>query len=102
MKPRIKTDGTILSLIIIMTAFVFRFHTWFPSSPFIDNLLDFFGVILLLTGTFVRMASRGYKKKHSGSGAELVINGPYSLVRNPMYLGTFLMGTGFILILWPW
>ena len=85
-----------------MTAFVFRFYRWYPTSPFIDNLLDFFGMIILLTGTYVRMGSRGYKKAYSGRGAELVMGGPYSLVRNPMYLGTFLMGTGFILILWPW
>ena len=28
--------------------------------------------------------------------------GPYILTRNPMYLGSFLIGAGFALVVWPW
>ncbi len=103
MKTRIKIDSSILSFIIILTGFLYLFpYLYSPQTPWLEVILDFFGVIVLLSGTYLRMVARGHKKANSGQGHALVKDGVYGFVRNPMYLGSYLMGVGFILLVWPW
>lgn len=102
MKRRVRVDHAILSFVIILTGFLYQFPQVYSRDIFRDDVLDFVGVLVVLLGTYVRMAARGHKKAFSKSGHGLVTSGLYTLVRNPMYLGSFLMGSGFILIVWPW
>lgn len=101
MKKRVQIDSAILSFAIILTGLLYLFPHLYARSLFWDNIFDFFGLLLVLKGTFLRMAARGFKKEHSSQSKSLVSQGPYSLTRNPMYLGSFLIGAGFVLIVWP-
>ena len=101
MKPRIKVDGTFMAVGALLTvAFYFLPGIYFRNQTF--ELATFFlGVVCLLKGVFLRMFARGHKKSFSQQGHGLVKTGPYSLLRNPMYFGTFTTGLGFVLMLWP-
>jgi len=99
---RIKTNGIILFGVVLSTGFLFRLPFLYPESVFSDDILDFIGLLVTLFGTLIRMSARGHKKVQSPDGRCLVTTGPYSIVRHPMYWGTFLISRGFILILWPW
>ncbi len=102
MKKRIQIDSALLSFLVILTGFLYLNKGLYWTNRSLDNVLDFLGIMAVLKGTLLRMAARGHKKTNSAQGESLVMTGPYTLVRNPMYLGSFLMGVGFILIVWPW
>lgn len=102
MKKRVKIDSSILSFVIILTGFLYQFPHLYSTSSLWDNVLDFFGLMSILKGTYFRMAARGHKKRHSQEGKGLVQTGFYAYTRNPMYLGSFQIGAGFVLIVWPW
>lgn len=60
-------------------------------------LIDALGFVLILAGLTVRIVSRDWKASHGSSG--VVVTGPYAVVRNPMYVGSFLIGLGFCAII---
>jgi phospholipid methyltransferase len=48
------------------------------------------GAAVALVGLAIRAWASGYIRKNE----ELTVTGPYAHTRNPLYLGTFLLGTG--------
>lgn len=60
-------------------------------------LIDALGFVLILIGLGVRIVARDWKASHGSS--VVVVTGPYSVVRNPMYVGSFLIGLGFCAII---
>lgn len=52
------------------------------------------GLPIIIVGEFFRTLSSGYIEKDSS----LSMGGTYSITRNPLYLGNFLMGLGFMII----
>ncbi|MBI5198794.1 MAG: isoprenylcysteine carboxylmethyltransferase family protein [Nitrospirae bacterium] len=62
------------------------------SRPTTRSIL--IGTPVILLGEFFRTLSSGYLEKNSS----LSIDGPYSVTRNPMYSGNFLLGLGFVII----
>ena len=69
------------------------------SEPHIAlMILRFVGLGLALVGVGVRIWSNGYLMKKS----ELATAGPYGRTRNPLYVGTWLIGCGLALLAaWP-
>ena len=99
MKRRLKINGVIMFLATVLLAVfpaVFFNHENFHSK---DTVLEILGVALILLGQLVRISARGFKSENSQNGHTLIQTGPYSMVRNPMYLGIFLIGLGVVLML---
>lgn len=101
MKSRIQIDTLLLVVSIIITGIFFFTKTLYPTSRIWDNFFNVAGIILILKGNLIRMMARGHKKKMSQQGQALVMSGLYSVIRNPMYFGSFLVGCGFVLLLCP-
>ena len=51
------------------------------------------GLVLVLMGLALRVWATGHLKKFQG----LTVSGPYRWIRNPLYLGSFMIGLGFTL-----
>lgn len=56
------------------------------------------GVILCFTGAVLRFWASGYLRKDRRPA----VGGPYAFVRNPLYLGTYLMAVGVALSIENW
>src|SRR3990167_5349727 len=99
MKPRIKIQGLLIFISIVIT---FCLHKWLFAEwrgRLWNELFNFSGVVLVLFGFLFRVSARGHKEERSSQGRSLVKDGPYALIRNPMYFGTLLIGIGTTAIL---
>lgn len=56
------------------------------------------GVAVALPGEALRIWAAG----HLDKGREITRSGPYRWVRHPLYLGSAVLGTGFIVASWNW
>lgn len=102
MKKRIKINGIVIILSVIFLVF-FSHLIIRHSTFFMDDVMEVSGVSFILLGQLLRVSARGHKAENSRGGNYLIQDGPYSMVRNPMYLGIILIGLGtvlFILELW--
>ncbi len=102
MKKRIRIQGTLTFLAIIATAFFskYLFQNW--KEKLFDEFWDVVGIMIILLGFLFRIVARGYKDENSSAGKTLIKDGVYALMRNPMYLGTLLIGLGINLVIFKW
>jgi protein-S-isoprenylcysteine O-methyltransferase Ste14 len=102
MKRRIKVHGFIIFCALLI---IIAFPSVFLRSGSLglsEEVLSIVGIACVLMGQIFRLSSRGFKSEQSKSGGALVESGPYSLVRNPMYLGIILIGLGLVVMLFRW
>ena len=102
MKRRLKINGFIIFLAISCLAFFPTVFLRSAQQAYENEFAEIFGIALILLGQILRASSRGYKSEYSQNGHSLIQNGPYILVRNPMYLGILLIGLGMVLVLFNW
>jgi protein-S-isoprenylcysteine O-methyltransferase Ste14 len=57
-----------------------------------------FGAILIVPGLLIRALASGHVRKNEA----LATSGPYAYTRNPLYLGSLLMGIGFAVAARSW
>ena len=53
------------------------------------------GIPFILLGEFIRILSSGYLER---KGKKLATSGPFAFVRNPLYIGNFILGLGVVLV----
>jgi len=102
MKKRLKINGIIMVCAAIMVAFFPRFFLRSNVNSGIEEYIEILGFSLILLGQIIRVSARGYKAEHSCESQALIQGGPYQVVRNPMYLGIFLIGLGVVLAVFKW
>lgn len=56
------------------------------------------GGAIALAGIAIRALASGHVKKNT----ELTTTGPYGYTRNPLYLGSLILGAGFAVAAWNW
>ena len=99
MKKRIRIQGILIVIAIILIIVLNKFIAGHWKKKSLDEFLDILGIILVLSGFLLRIAARGYKEEKSCGGKSMVTDGPYHLMKNPMYFGTLLIGVGIIFVL---
>jgi protein-S-isoprenylcysteine O-methyltransferase Ste14 len=102
MKKRIKINGTIMALAFILVIVFRKLFSREVIPGWQENSLRSLGLIFVILGQVIRVSARGYKSELSKNSHALIENGPYKIVRNPMYLGILFIGLGVVLMLFNW
>jgi protein-S-isoprenylcysteine O-methyltransferase Ste14 len=102
MKSRLKINGFIIFIAVILIAFFPALFLRNAAKGVYDGMAEIFGIAFILLGQLLRVSSRGYKSEYSKEGNLLIQSGPYAVVRNPMYLGILLIGLGIVAMLFKW
>ncbi|MFH0917564.1 MAG: isoprenylcysteine carboxylmethyltransferase family protein [Candidatus Omnitrophota bacterium] len=102
MKKRLKINGIIMAGAVLVLAFFPKLFLRVYSGGFREEIIEALGFALILLGQIIRVSARGYKAEHSQDSQALIQGGPYQVVRNPMYLGIFLIGLGVVLAIFSW
>jgi protein-S-isoprenylcysteine O-methyltransferase Ste14 len=69
---------------------------WLFAAPTWRSIA--YGAVVAALGLIVRAAAAGYLRKDR----ELAVTGPYSLTRNPLYLGSAVLATAFVVAGHSW
>ena len=91
-------------LLVVVVAALFVRPTYPKSTE--DIMLKVVSVGLVVAGVVLRAWSAGCAGRHTRTsnieGAKLATNGPYAFVRNPIYIGSMILGIGMVGIIGDW
>ena len=86
--------------ILLLILYVWIFPPYLSERTWLDTLFDGVGLSFLIVGEFFRIWAVSHAGKSTRSrrlkAPVLVTTGPYAVVRNPIYLGNFLIGLGMV------
>jgi protein-S-isoprenylcysteine O-methyltransferase Ste14 len=88
--------GRIARRIRVPLGFVFAVLYFWLARPTWQFIL--FGAVLILPGLLMRALASGHVRKNEA----LATSGPYAYTRNPLYLGSLLIGVGFAVAARSW
>ncbi|MGI8883042.1 MAG: methyltransferase family protein [Pyrinomonadaceae bacterium] len=91
-----KRGGTLLQRFRVPLGFLFAAVFLIFARPQFWTLV--IGGIIAFTGILIRAWSAGHIRKN----LELAVSGPYAYTRNPLYLGSFMLGVGFTVAAGVW
>jgi protein-S-isoprenylcysteine O-methyltransferase Ste14 len=91
-KRRIRVQGFLIFCASVAALLLSRFIFPHWKGELWDELLDVLGIFLVMFGFILRIGARGHKKDCSRAGQVLITDGPYGLIRHPMYVGSFTIG----------
>lgn len=92
------------ALLIIAISLSYLVSILFPMLQFTDVTISFAGVILITLGASVVLWAANTLRKHKTTlhprhkPRKLVMHGPYTLSRNPIYLGFLMISLGTVLL----
>ncbi len=78
--------------VIILALLLISTHSWPEDSP-LDLSLEYGGLLFIVIGAFGRVWTYAYICGRKTD--ELVVIGPYSITRNPLYLFSLILALGF-------
>src|SRR5579872_2473060 len=76
--------------------FAFAVLYFWLARPTLQSLA--IGAVLIVPGLLIRALASGHVRKNEA----LATSGPYAYTRNPLYLGSLLMGVGFAVAARSW
>lgn len=92
----LKFDKRLIQRIRVPLGFIFAIVFMVFARPSVVTLTVGTGVAVI--GLLIRAWASGHIRK----ARELAISGPYAYTRNPLYVGSFLMGVGFTVASGVW
>lgn len=93
---RIRTMGSRVIGFVLAFIIAFSFGLWHYTFPLIEHLLWLLGWFLVGIGAMGRIWCSIYILGHKN--AKLVMDGPYSICRNPLYFFSFLAALGIMFL----
>lgn len=106
-----KIRGTFLSIVVVLSVIIAYYrHVLGPFASEQWNMIWYWGgFAIAFAGALVRIVTSGYAAlgtsgvtKKEAIAAEFNTTGPYSIVRNPLYLGRILNFTGLAMLSGSW
>lgn len=88
--------GTLIQRFRVPLGFLFAAIFLFFAQPTFLTLI--IGAVISIVGLLIRAWASGHIRKNQ----TLAISGPYAYTRNPLYVGSFIMGIGFTIASGVW